>query len=128
MGAAFNGFHVKKPPDSYTGTNDQWKALSQSQRKRVRNGPVIREKERAYRARPDIKADIKEYRSRPEIKAAAALRSKARRIEIQTAEMARNSGGTTTYEDASHQPEMQSILIETTDDVHQTCVAVEVEM
>ena len=82
MGVGTNGFPLKKPPDSYTGTDDNWRSLSQSQRRRIRKGPVIREKERAYRNRPDIKADIKEYRLRPEVKAAAYvayLRSKERK-------------------------------------------------
>ena len=79
-----NGFPLKNPPDSYIGTNEEWRHLSQSQRRRVRKGPAIREKERAYRARPDVKADIKEYRKRPEVKAAAAasyLRCKQKKKE-----------------------------------------------
>ena len=78
-----NGFPLKKPPDSYTGTDDEWRALSQSQRRRIRKGPEMRERERAYRNRPDIKADINENRKRPEVKAAAQatyLRCKQRRI------------------------------------------------
>ena len=76
-----NGFPLKKPPDSYKGTNDQWRALSTSQRRRIRKGPAIREKERAYRNRPDIKADIKEYRKRPEVKAAAYATSLKKQSE-----------------------------------------------
>jgi hypothetical protein len=79
-----NGFPLKNPPDSYIGTNEEWRHLSQSQRRRVRKGPAIREKERAYRARSDVKADIKEYRKRPEVKAAAAasyLRCKQKKKE-----------------------------------------------
>jgi len=71
MGIGINGFPLKKPPDSYTGTEGDWKSLTQSQRRRIRKGPAIRERERAYRNRPDVKADIKEYRLRPEVKAAA---------------------------------------------------------
>ena len=71
MGVGMHGFPLKKTPDSYTGTDEDWKSLTQSQRKRIRKGPAIRERERAYRNRPDIAADIKEYRLRPEVKAAA---------------------------------------------------------
>jgi hypothetical protein len=112
-----NGFPLKKPPDSYKGTNDQWRALSTSQRRRIRKGNAIREKERAYRNRPDIKADIKEYRKRPEVKAAAhatLLKSKAKKLAILTAQ-------TTTHQDA-----MESIRIETFDTVSDTSVTAKV--
>ena len=81
-----HGFPLKKPPDSYTGTDADWKSLTQSQRKRIRKGPAIRERERAYRNRPDVAADIKEYRLRPEVKAAAYatyLRGKERKRQAE---------------------------------------------
>ena len=89
MGVGITGFPLKKPPDSYTGTEEHWRSLSQSQRRRIRKGPAIREKERAYRNRPDIKADIKEYRLRPEVKAAAYatyVRGKDRKRAIRVAQ------------------------------------------
>ena len=80
-----NGFTVKKPPNTYNGTSEEWKALSQNQRRRIRKGPAIRERERASRNHPDAKADVKEYRKRPYVKAAAyasALKRKQERKEL----------------------------------------------
>ena len=88
-GTRVNGFPLKRPPDSYTGTDDEWRALTQSQRRRIRKGPEMRERERAYRNRPDVKADIVENRKRPEVKAAeqaSYLRSKQRKIAARIAE------------------------------------------
>jgi hypothetical protein len=82
-----NGFTVKKPPNTYNGTSEEWKALSQNQRRRIRKGPAIRETERAFRNHPDAKADVKEYRKRPYVKAAAyasALKRKQKRKELHT--------------------------------------------
>jgi hypothetical protein len=82
-----NGFAVKKPPNTYNGTSEEWKALSQNQRRRIRKGPVIRERERASRKHPDAKAEVKEYRKRPYVKAAAyasALKRKQKRKELHT--------------------------------------------
>ena len=88
-GTRVNGFRLKVPPESYKGTDDDWRALSQSQRRRIRKGPEMRERERAYRNRPDVKADISENRKRPEVKAAAQatyLRCKQRKIAARIAE------------------------------------------
>ena len=82
-----NGFAVKKPPNTYIGTIEEWNKMSQNQRRRIRKGPAIRERERVHRSHLDSKAELKEYRQRPYVKKAAcasALKRKEKRKELQS--------------------------------------------
>ena len=101
------GFAVKKPPNGFRGTIEEWNKMSQNQRRRIRKGPAIRERERIHRSQPAAKKELKEYRQRPYVKKAAgvsALKRKEKRKELQSTK-------TSTVQGTSHETAMDAVEV-----------------